>query len=252
MSIVSVTAENLEQEHICCAISEKKGETCVASKKAWMKERFADGLVFKKLDVRGKVFIEYIPAEAAWYPIDAEGYLHIDCFWVSGQYKGKGHANELLAECIEDAKRQGKHGVCVLSSKKKMPFLSDPKFLRHKGFMLADTADPSFELLYLPFEDNASVPRFRKAAQSASIPDDGLVLYYTDQCPFAGKFAQLAANMAEERGQHVELRKIESLDQAKDAPAPCTSYSLFADGAFVTNEIMSEKKLAAFLDARSG
>ncbi|MEG1015280.1 MAG: GNAT family N-acetyltransferase, partial [Clostridia bacterium] len=53
MEIIEVTAENLGTEHICCAISDKKGETCVASKKAWMRERFADGLVFKKLDVRG-------------------------------------------------------------------------------------------------------------------------------------------------------------------------------------------------------
>ena len=103
-NIIAVTAENIDREHICCAISDKKGETCVSSKKAWMKERFGDGLVFRKLDVRGKVFIEYIPAEKAWCPIDAPGYMHINCFWISGQFKGKGYANRLLEMCIEEPK----------------------------------------------------------------------------------------------------------------------------------------------------
>ncbi len=65
MEFKRVTLENIEEEHICCAISDKKGETCVASKKAWLKERLKEGLVFEKLDVRGKVFIEYLPAEYA-------------------------------------------------------------------------------------------------------------------------------------------------------------------------------------------
>ena len=247
MEIIAVTPENIDSEHICCAITEKRGETCVASKKAWMRERFADGLAFRKLDVRGKVFIEYMPAEKAWCPVDADGYLHIDCLWVSGQYKGHGYANDLLAACIADAKAQGKRGLTALSSAKKMPFLSDPKFLRYKGFMLADTADPSFELLYLPFDEGAPVPAFKVHAKHPQIDGEGWVLFYTDQCPFAGKYAQVAQQMAEERGVSFELRKIETLEQAKAAPAPCTAYALFHDGAFVTNEILSEKKLAAIL-----
>ena len=50
MKILAVTPENIEREHICCAISDKKGDPCVAAKKDWMRERFADGLVFKRLD----------------------------------------------------------------------------------------------------------------------------------------------------------------------------------------------------------
>ncbi len=32
MELKRVNLDNLEQEHICCAISEKKGETSVSSK----------------------------------------------------------------------------------------------------------------------------------------------------------------------------------------------------------------------------
>ena len=81
MNIVTVTKENLETEHICCAIS-NNNDCQVAAKKAWLAARFDDGLVFKKGDVRGKCFIEYLPAEKAWSPIEAVGYMYIDCLWV--------------------------------------------------------------------------------------------------------------------------------------------------------------------------
>ena len=47
MEYIQVTEENLENEHICCAIS-NNNDVQVASKKAWLKDRFADGLVFLK------------------------------------------------------------------------------------------------------------------------------------------------------------------------------------------------------------
>lgn len=142
MEIITITADNIDSEHICCAVSDKKDSTGANAKKSWMKDRFQDGLVFRRLDARGKVFIEYIPAEKAWYPILADGYMHIDCFWVSGQFKGQGYANQLLSQCIEDARSQGKHGLTVLSSSKKKPYLSDPDYLKYKGFLTADTAIP--------------------------------------------------------------------------------------------------------------
>lgn len=250
MNIIDVTLENLDQEHICCAITEKKGENCVSSKKAWLKERFADGLVFKKLDVRGKVFIEYMPAENAWCPIEANGYMHINCFWVSGKFKGQGYSNQLLDQCIADAKAKGKCGLTVLSSKKKLPYLSDPKYLKHKGFLVADTAVPFFELLYLPFDKQAAEPHFKACAKEGEIAQKGLVLYYSHGCPHTAKYVPLVAELAKQHGISLDLHKIETTKQAQNTPSPCTTYSLFYDGKFVTNEILSEKKFAAFLNQR--
>ena len=196
MEIITIDRDNIDHEHICCAITEHKGETCVASKKSWMKERFKDGLVFKRLDARGKVFIEYIPAEKAWAPVEAPEYMYINCFWVSGQFKGHGWANKLLAECAGDAKEKGKRGLAILSSAKKMAFLSDPKYLKHKGFMVADTALPSFELLYLPFRDDAPVPKFKDCAKSGKTDEKGMVLYYSNQCPHTDKYAPLIWKIA--------------------------------------------------------
>ena len=81
------------------------------SKKEWMKNRFAEGLVFLKCDVSGKCFIEYIPAESAWAPVYAPDYMYINCFWIAGQFKGHGYSNLLLEECIRDSREKGKKGV---------------------------------------------------------------------------------------------------------------------------------------------
>ena len=259
MALIDIILENINEEHICCAISDKKGENCVGSKKDWLKERFADGLVFKKLDARGKVFIEYIPAEKAWCPVNAKNYMFINCFWVSGQFKGQGYANQLLDACIVDAKEKGKSGLVVLSSQKKMPFLSDPKYLKYKSFQVADTAYPYYELLYLPFTTEKSsknvangtaneiVPSFKECAKKGEIAEQGMVLYYANQCPHTDKYAPLVKEWAEKEGTTVKLIHIKTTEQAQNAPSPFTSYSFFYNGKFLTNEIFGEKKFFKFL-----
>ena len=250
MDIISVTHTNIDTEHICCAITDKKGELCVSSKKAWLRECYHDGVVFKKLNVRGKVFIEYMPAENAWCPIVADNYMFINCFWVSGQFKGQGYANKLLEECINDAISQGKKGLCILSSKKKMPFLSDPKYLKYKGFEICDIAEPYFELLYLPFEKDGEKPRFKDCCKEGVIDKPGLVLYYSNQCPHNEKYAPWIEKIAQARGVNFSLIKYETKMQAQDAPSPFTTYSFFYDGKFVTNEIFSDKKFIKFLEEK--
>ena len=86
MEYIRVTNENIDKEHICCAIS-NNNDIQVSSKKDWLNERFDEGLVFLKSKERGKCFIEYIPAENAWNPIVADSYMDINCLWVDGSFK---------------------------------------------------------------------------------------------------------------------------------------------------------------------
>lgn len=44
MEIITITADNIDSEHICCAVSDKKDSTGANAKKSWMKDRFQDGL----------------------------------------------------------------------------------------------------------------------------------------------------------------------------------------------------------------
>ena len=93
IDLVKITPENLAKEHICCALAGAK-DGQVRPKKAWLKERLAEGLVFLKGDVRGKCFIEYLPAEFAWAPVEADSYTFIDCLRVAGRIAGQGHPKE--------------------------------------------------------------------------------------------------------------------------------------------------------------
>ncbi len=249
MEYIQVTKENIEKEHICCAISNNK-DVQVSSKKDWMLKCFDDGLVFLKSVERGKCFIEYIPAENAWVPIIAENYMYIDCFWVSGSFKGHGYSNDLLNKCIEDSKAKGKVGLCILSSAKKKPFLSDPKHLIYKGFRVADTSDSGINLMYLPFDENAVIPQFTEEARHPHIEEQGYVLYYTNQCPFNGKYVPIVEQTAIENDIPFKAIHITTKEQAQAVPSPCTSYAMFYKGGFLTNEQFNAKKFLKLIQTK--
>lgn len=248
MNYIQITEENLGREHICCAISSDK-DPQVISKKEWMWERLGEGLVFLKGDVRGKCFIEYIPAENAWVPIEAAGYMHINCFWVSGSCKGHGYANDLLGRCMEDAKQKGKTGLTVIASKKKKPFLSDPKYLAYRGFVAVDRAEPFFELWYLPFDKQAEKPKFKDSVKHPESDQPGFALYYTPGCPFTAKYVPLLLQWAKEREIPLTAIRLDSREKAQNAPAAWTNFALFYEGSYVTNEIPSEKKFLALAES---
>ena len=243
MNYIQVTRENIDREHICCAMSGKQSLV----KKEWLKQRFDEGLVFYRSEERGKCFIEYIPAENAWVPIEADGYLYINCLWVSGSMKGHGYSTELLDKCIRDAGAQGKSGLCILCAEgRKREFMADPKFLAHKGFLLADTSDCSITLLYLPLTEGAVPPRFKACAKHPQTDANrGFVLYYTDQCPFTYYWVPKVEEAARAHNIPLKTIHITTKEAAQNAPAPVTTYALFRDGSFVTQGIQSDKKFLA-------
>ncbi len=241
MGYIRITKENIDREHICCAMSNKQSDR----KKEWLRERFDEGLVFYRSEERGKCFIEYIPAENAWHPLTADGYIHVDCLWVSGSLKGHGYSSDLLNECVRDAKAQGKRGLSILSSAKKKGFLADPKYLKYKGFRPADESDCGIQLWYLPFRDDEEPPRFKDCAKHPRTAEDGFVLYYSDQCPFTYYWVPRLAETAKEHDIPLKVVCIDSREAAQNAPSPVTNFSLFRDGKFLTHEILSEKKFLA-------
>lgn len=238
MGFIRITKDNIDKEHICCAMSGKQG----LMKKEWLKKRFEEGLVFYRSEERGKCFIEYIPAENAWAPIEADGYLYIDCMWIAGDLKGRGYANDLLAECLLEAKKQNKKGLCVVSSLKKKEFLSDPKFLAYKGFKIADESANGITLMYLPLSPDAEPPKFKPCAKNPRASESGFVLYYTDQCPFTYYWVARLEEVAKENGIPLKTIHITDKISAQNVPAPWSTYALFKDGVFLTHAVQSDKK----------
>ena len=136
---VNLTAENLANEHLCCIIRSKKPHQGVEAKRQWLSDRLEEGHIFRKLNEKATVFIEYAPCETAWVPIIADNYYYIYCLWVSGSHKGKGYGKLLMEYCLSDAKEKGKSGICMLGARKQKAWLSDQAFAKKFGFTVVDT-----------------------------------------------------------------------------------------------------------------
>lgn len=243
MSYITLTKENIDKEHICCAFSDKKSIQGYEAKKKWLSEQIDKGYVFTKLDARAKVFIEYCPSEIAYLPVDAPNHMVINCFWVSGKYKGNGHGKELLQQCIKESKDKGKDGIVVLCSDKKRPFMSDKKFFLNHGFKACDKAEPYFELMYLSFNNDEKRPQFLESVKKGICDDcKGFRVYYSHQCPYMDYYINLQSEIAQRHGIKYESIKIDNKEKALKNPSPFTIYSLFFEGRFVTQELTAEKK----------
>ena len=250
MPIITIDSKNIDSEHICCAIgNDKENVRRAESKKDWMRERFAEGLVFKRLDQRGKVFIEYMPIEKVWKPLIGENYLVINCLWVSGQFKGKGYARKLLEECIRDAREQKKDGIAVVTGSKVKPFMTDRKFYLKHGFEVADTAEPYFELLVLRLNQKAELPRFTESAKTGTCGNKkGFTFVYSCQCPFMEEYVRILSEMLLKRNIPYTVQKLANYQEAQACGTPFGTLGIFYAGEFATHELMPEKKFEKYID----
>ena len=98
--LINLTPENLAQEHLCCIIRTKKPHPGVEAKRQWLAARLKEGHVFRKLNEKATVFIEYAPLETAWVPIEGENFIYLYCLWACGPYKGKGYGRALMESML--------------------------------------------------------------------------------------------------------------------------------------------------------
>lgn len=234
---VNLTLENIEKEHICCAIGDQKHQKGVACKKKWMKSKLEDGHVFRKRNVRGKAFIEYEPIETAWVPILGKNYEYIYCLWVAGSLKGKGIAKELLTYAIHDSKAKEMNGICTLTAKKKKPFVGDKKFFIHYGFQVVDEIG-DYELLALSF-DHCETPKFNDNAKKMKIDQQDFTIYYSNGCPYTEYEVQELTEYAKEKNIKINFIKIDTLEKAKNAPCVFQNWANFYQGKFLSNTILN-------------
>ncbi len=238
-NLIELNTENISEEHICCAISDKKCTESYQAKKNWLTKEFNNGYVFRRIDKRAKVFIEYGPAENAWLPITATNYLNINCFWVSGKYKKNGYGKELLKTALEDAEKQGKNGLVTVVGTKKFHFMSDTKWLLKQGFIEVDKISSGFSLLVKKINQKAINPLFNKSVRSGEcIEKEGIVVYYSNRCPFSEFHAKNSLlETAENRKIPLKIIKLKTKEEAQSAPTPATIFSLFYKGKFITTDI---------------
>lgn len=254
MEMIKIDSSNIEEEHICCALGQDREHQIKASvKKEWMKERFQEGLVFQKLNARSKVFIEYMPSETAWKPVLGDNFIVIHCLWVSGRFKARGFASQLLEQCIAEGKREGKYGIVVISSPQKRPFLTPESFFLKRGFTKVDTAPPYFSLLCLKLQEEAPDPSFPPSLQKERAGvDKGFTFTYTRQCPFVEAQVGVMKTLAEKRGLEVRTLCLETSRAVQTEGSPFGTLGIYYEGRLISHEPYGEKKFHRVLDTLLG
>ncbi len=243
---INLTEENVSDEHLCCIIRSRKPHSGISAKREWLSDRLKEGHVFRKLNVKGTVFIEYAPLETAWVPIEGSRYYYIYCLWVSGEYKGKGYGKMLMEYCLDDARKKGKSGVCMIGAKKQKAWLSDQAFAGKYGFQTVDTTPDGYELLALSFDGTS--PRFTQNAKKQHIGNQELTIYYDIQCPFIPQKIETIKQYCETNHIPLSLNQVDTLQKAKELPCVFNNWGVFYKGKFETVNLLDAAGIQRILN----
>ncbi len=242
---VNLTAENLEKEHLCCIIRSKKTHPGIEAKRQWLSERLIEGHVFRKLNEKATVFIEYAPLETAWVPITGDNYYYVYCLWVSGSCKGMGYGRALMEYCIADARENGKSGICMLGANKQKAWLSDQNFAKKFGFEVVDTTEQGYELLALSFDGTS--PRFAQSVKNEGIEMEELTIYYDMQCPYIYQNLETVKKYCDMNEIPVSVIPVDTLQKAKELPCVFNNWGVFYKGKFQTVNLLDAASLERIL-----
>lgn len=229
---INLTTESLADEHLCCIIRSKTLHPGVEAKRQWLSERLKEGHIFRKLNAKATVFIEYAPLETAWVPIIGDNYYYLYCLWVTGSPKGNGYGKSLMEYCLADAKEKGKSGVCMLGAKKQKNWLSNQSFAKKFGFEVVDSTDNGYELLALSFD--GTIPEFAKNAKKERIENKELTIYYDMQCPYVYQKIEKIKQYCETNDVPLSLIQVDTLQKAKKLPCVFNNWGVFYKGNFET------------------
>jgi GNAT superfamily N-acetyltransferase len=243
VEIITVDGTNVEEYGFFCYKSKPKSQG-YQKKLHWLRQRFEEGLRIKILYENGRSvgFVEYIPGEHTWRVVEAPDYLVIHCLWVVGRGKKKGYGSRLLNECVEEARRQGKCGVAMVSSRGN--WLANEKIFLKNGFENVGSAPPSFSLLVKKIRA-VRVPVFPQDWEKRlGYYSSGVTIVCADQCPYMPDAVQHAIDAFAAREIEARVVKLESSGEVR-AKSP-TAYGVFGivcNGRLLTYHYVGKKAL---------
>lgn len=242
---VNLTADNIGHEHLCCIIRSKKSHPGIEAKRQWLADRLKEGHVFRKLNAKATVFIEYAPLEVAWVPIAGDNYYYLYCLWALGDYKGKGYGKLLMEYCLADAKEKGKSGICMLGAKRQKNWLTDQSFAKKFGFEVVDITDTRYELLALSFD--GTNPKFVPSVKKQEIESKDLTIYYDMQCPYIYQSIEMIKQYCEMHHIPISLIRVDTLQKAKELPCVFNNFAVYYKGNFETVNLLNVDYLKRIL-----
>jgi hypothetical protein len=188
-------------------------------------------------------FIEYVPGEYAWRAVEAKDYLFIHCIWINpNKYKEKGYGSLLVNEALNDAKKQGKNGVAVITSEG--PFIASKNLFLKNDFKVIEKAD-RFELLIKQFK-KGPLPKFTDW-QKQLTQYKGLNIVYSNQCPWVARSIKELTGIAEENGLKRKVTELKSAKEAQNAPAIYATFTLIYEGKIFADHYLSSARFLNIL-----
>lgn len=244
-TIIDVTSDNIMQERLFCA--KTISSPGFRSKHEWFCRNIDKGLnisILKDADNRQLAFIEFLPAEHAWRPIEADNYYFIQClFTYSNTDKHKGLGSRLIEYAEKKARLAGARGLCTMTSSG--AWVADSQLFLRNGFYSVDSRG-RFELLVKPFETKYPEPRLLDWELKQK-EYSGWHLIYADQCPWHEKSAEAIARVCQEAGITLNITKLHSSQEAKNAPSGFGVFSLLKDGRLLEDHYLSETRFRNIL-----
>ena len=242
--LIDLDAANVDQYPLCGI--KNAGHPGLAAKRAWLKAQFAAGLRAKTLlDAGGKPsgYIEYAPGESAWRGVRAKGFMFIHCLWIYARHnQGKGWGRAMIDACLADARAAGMNGVAVVT--RDGPWSAHRALFEAKGFKLAATAAPDYQLLVHKFRADTPDPAFRgEYEQKAARFAKGLTLIRSAQYPHIAKFADDIAQAAVEEYQlKPKVVELATCADAQNAPTPYAVFALTYKGEVLADHQISRTR----------
>ncbi|GGA72399.1 GNAT family N-acetyltransferase [Ornithinibacillus halotolerans] len=218
VELIELTEGNLEEKG-CYCLRSKPNSVGYKGKNEWLKGKFHDGLKYIKINENNKQagFIEYVPIERSSRVVYGENYLVIHCLWVG--ITGKGYASQLIESCIQDAKKQQKAGVIVVTNPDTSWTPSKEVFIKN-GFEEVDHAPYGFELLVYK-NSNSANPHFPTDWEERLQRFEKLTILRTPQCPFidvATDNVLIGANKLEIETTTIDLKDRRELLELSPTP----------------------------------
>ena len=244
---INLTPDNIANEHLCCIIRNRKPHCGIEAKRTWLAERLKEGHVFRKLNAKAAVFIEYASLEKAWVPICGENYFYIYCLWINDkEFRGKGYAKKLMEYAINDVRQKGGSGLCMLGAKRQKTWLSDQSFAKKFGFEVVDSLDNGYELLTLSFD--GTKPHFAETVRKSEIGNQELTIFYDAQCPYIPQSLTPIRTYCETHGIPLILNHVNSLQEAKNLPCVFNNFAVFYKGRLETVNLLDIAQLKKILN----
>jgi hypothetical protein len=244
ISLEKVGPENLSECGIGCLTSPKnKG---FQLKVEWLQRRFPEGLrflLFRDGAGRPLGFLEYVPGEYAWRPVNANGWLFVHCLWVypRGQKVG-GLGSRLIQACVEEARLKRTIGVAAMVSDG--PWMASKEIFLKNGFRVIGSAD-RFDLVIHRLREGPE-PNFRDISGNIA-KYRGLHLVYCDQCPMLSKSVNDLSEMAAEHGIEFKVTVLKSSSEAQNAPSYYGVFSLLWNTRLLSDHYVSKGRFKNLL-----